>query len=258
MLWVGSWLSTFSQPVALLGETPLVLTRGVWAGGARYGVVLWSSDIQSSFEQLASMVPQGVHASLSGIPWWTTDVGGYGCSFKMPNNSSYMQELIVRWYQFGLFCPVFRTHGCREGHADMPNVSPCVNVSRSCGPNEVWSYGAETQVYLSAMIKFRAEVLQPYIAELSHNVTTEGVPTMRPLWYEFPADPASYDVDDEYFLGPRYLVAPVTVQNATNRTVVFPAGASWQSVWDASTIEAGGQTKVVQAPLGIIPVYLRL
>jgi hypothetical protein len=75
-LWVGSWLSTFSRPVALLGEVPpLVLTRGVWAGGQRYGVVLWSSDIQSSFEQLATMVPQGVHASLSGIPWWTTDVG---------------------------------------------------------------------------------------------------------------------------------------------------------------------------------------
>lgn len=76
-LWVNSWLSTFSRPVALLGDQPpLVLTRGVWAGGQRHGVVLWSSDIQSTFEQLASMIPQGVHASLSGIPWWTTDVGG--------------------------------------------------------------------------------------------------------------------------------------------------------------------------------------
>ena len=76
-LWVNSWLSTFATPVALLGEVPpLVLTRGVWAGGQRYGVVLWSSDIQSSFEQLASMVPQGVHTSMSGIPWWATDVGG--------------------------------------------------------------------------------------------------------------------------------------------------------------------------------------
>ena len=104
-LWVNTWLSTFSRPVALLGEVPpLVLARGLWAGGQRYGVVLWSSDIQSSFEQLTSMVPQGVHASLSGVPWWTTDVGGYGCSFKMPNDSPYMKELIVRWYQFGLFC----------------------------------------------------------------------------------------------------------------------------------------------------------
>ena len=100
-LWVGSWLSAFSRPVALLGEVPpLVLTRGVWAGGQRNGVVLWSSDIDSTFETLAAMVPQGVHASMSGIPWWTTDVGGFGCNIAPPpNNGSYMQELIVRWYQ---------------------------------------------------------------------------------------------------------------------------------------------------------------
>ena len=136
-MWVNSWLSTFSRPVALQGEAPLVLARGLWAGGQRFGVVLWSSDIQSSFEQLATMVPQGVHASLSGVPWWTTDVGaffaqpvkpartqsrapqaralsrkppkrrttnlqtgGYGCRFSMPNESPYMKELIVRWYVF--------------------------------------------------------------------------------------------------------------------------------------------------------------
>jgi alpha-D-xyloside xylohydrolase len=81
---------------------------------------------------------------------------------------------------------------------------------------------------------------------------------MRPLWYEFPQDPAAYDVDDQYFLGPLYLVAPVTVQNATNRSVIFPAGAQWQSVWDLSVVENGGQTKVVQAPLNIIPVYKRI
>ena len=68
--------------------------------------MLWSSDIHSSFEQLASQVPQGVHASLSGIPWWTTDVGGYGCGFAQPNDSPYMRVLMVRWYQFGRFCPV--------------------------------------------------------------------------------------------------------------------------------------------------------
>ena len=257
-LWVNSWLSTFSRPVALLGDVPpLVLTRGLWAGGQRFGVVLWSSDIQSSFEQLATMVPQGVHASLSGVPWWTTDVGGYGCRFNEPNESPYMKELIVRWYQFGLFCPVFRTHGCRQG-AQEPTAAPCVNVSGSCGPNEVWSYGADTQALLSGLITYRASVLKPYIAQLARNVSAEGVPTMRPLWYEFPQDPACYDVDDQYLLGPDYLVAPVTVQGATSRSVVFPAGAQWQSVWDAAVVESGGQTRVVQAPLNIIPVYRRV
>ena len=255
-LWVGSWISTFSRPVALLGEAPLVLTRGVWAGGQRFGVVLWSSDIQSSFEQLASMIPQGVHASLSGIPWWTTDVGGYGCNFKNDNESPYMKELIVRWYQFGLFTSIFRTHGCRLG-AQEPTSPPCVNVSGSCGPNEVWSYGADTQVLLSAMIVFRANVLKPYMAELARNVSAEGVPTMRPLWYEFPSDASSYGVDTQYMLGPKYLVAPVVIQNATNRSVVFPSGASWRSVWNSSDVRVGGVTVVVDAPLDIIPVYER-
>ena len=255
---MNSWLSTFSRPVALLGEAPpLVLTRGLWAGGQRFGVVLWSSDIHSSFEQLATMVPQGVHASLSGVPWWTTDVGGYGCRFNQPNESPYMKELIVRWYQFGLFCPVFRTHGCRQGEQE-PTAPPCVNISGSCGPNEVWSYGADTQVLLSALITFRASVLKPYIAQLARNVSVEGVPTMRPLWYEFPQDPAAYNVDDQYLLGSDYLVAPVTAQGATSRSVVFPAGAQWQSVWDATVVESGGQTKVVQAPFNTIPAYRRI
>ena len=167
-----------------------------------------------------------------------------------------MKELIVRWYQFGLWCPIFRTHGCREG-AQEPTVAPCVNISGSCGPNEVWSYGPDTQVLLSDMITYRAEVLKPYLAELARNVSAEGVPTMRPLWYEFPNDAAAYNVDDQYMLGPLYLVAPVTVQNATSRSVVFPAGANWQNIYDNS-IQVGGMSITVQAPLNIIPVYKRV
>lgn len=98
-LWVGSYLAAFSEPIKRQGrEPPLVLTRGVWAGGQKHGIVLWSSDIWSSFEELASQVPEGVHAGLSGIPWWTTDVGGYGCGNVQPNYTPYMQELMVRWY----------------------------------------------------------------------------------------------------------------------------------------------------------------
>jgi alpha-D-xyloside xylohydrolase len=169
-----------------------------------------------------------------------------------------MKELIVRWYQFGLFCPVFRTHGCRQGPSE-PQVPPCTQVHPSCGPNEVWSYGADTQALLSDMVRYRANVLKPYIAALARNVSAEGVPTMRPLWYEFPQDPAAYDVNDQYLLGPELLVAPVTVQGATNRSVVFPGvGVKWQSVWDSSVVVVGGVTMVVQAPLNVIPVYRRL
>ena len=105
---------------------------------------------------------------------------------------------------------------------------------------------------------FRRDVLRPYIAALARNVTVEGAPTVRPLWYEFASDPACYDVDDQYLLGPSILVAPVVVQGATNRSVVFPAGATWVSVWDESVKVAGGQTLVVQAPLAVIPAYWRV
>ena len=158
--------------------------------------------------------------------------------------------------QFGLFSPVFRTHGCRTG-ASEPDVAPCVGVPGSCGPNEIWSYGPETQAILETYVRFRAEVLRPYVSDLAVNVTRDGVPTVRPLWWEFPDDPASWGVDDQFLLGPDYLVAPVTTQNTTQRSVVFPAGAVWTSVWNASDTVVGGVTLVVDAPISVIPAYRR-
>lgn len=254
--WVNDYLSAFSEPVRAMGEQePLVLTRAVWAGGQRHGVVLWSSDIWSSFEQLASQVPQGVHSSLSGIPWWTTDVGGYGCGFNQPNESPYMQELIVRWYQFGTFSPVFRTHGCRAGPSEL-DLDPC-HPYHSCGFNEVWSYGNETQMILENYIRIRASI-KPYIQELAENVTARGVPTMRPLWWEFPEDALCVGVDDQYLLGPDLLVAPVTKQGATSRSVYFPAGSNWQNFFDATDLVVGGATLEILAPVELIPVYRRI
>jgi len=253
-LWVNDWLRAFSEPVAEARLPPLLLTRGVWAGGQRHGAVLWSSDIRSSFEQLASQVPQGVHASMSGIPWWTTDVGGYGCGFVEPNDSEYMRELIVRWYQFGAFSPVFRTHGCRLGPSE-PD-SDCKPAHGSCGYNEIWSYGAATQALLEDVVRMRNEVLLPYIRELAANVSAHGAPTMRPLAYEFPDDRACRGVDDQYMLGPKYLVAPVTARGATARTVVFPKGASWRPVGGGAPV-SGGQTLKVAAPLDTILAFGR-
>ena len=256
-LWIGSWLSLFARPVAALGEAPLVLTRGVWAGGQRFGAVLWSSDIWSSFAMLRSQINLAVHASLSGIPWWTSDVGGYGCGEAQPDDSDYMRELITRWFEFGLFSPVFRAHGCRNGTDPEPNVAPCTGVQPSCGGNEVWSFGNETAALLSGMIRFRRDVLKPYLAELARNVSLDGGPTARPLWWEF-SDPACAVVDDQYLLGPDLLVAPVALQGATSRQVVFPAGASWRSVWNASAMLVGGVTLVVAAPLGFTPAWWRV
>jgi len=100
--------------------------------------------------------------------------------------------------------------------------------------------------------------MKPYIAELAVNVTATGAPTMRPLWYEFPDDPNCVNVNDQYTLGPKYLVAPVTTQGATSRKVVFPKGASWKNVFDPSDVVVGGVTKTVKAPLDTIPAYERI
>lgn len=170
-----------------------------------------------------------------------------------------MQELMVRWYQFGCFSPVFRTHGCRTCTepecAQEPDVAPCVGVPSSCAANEVWSYGAKTQVLLEKYIRLRAS-LKPYIRELARNVSERGVPTVRPLWWEFPDDPLAVGENTQYMLGPDYLVAPVTAQNMTNRSVYFPGDRSvkWFHILDGTVVE-GGQRKVVAAPLDTTPVY---
>lgn len=255
-LWVNSWIRTFTEPVAAAGIAPLVLTRGTWAGGQRHGIVLWSSDIESTFEELTAQINLGVHASLSGIPWWTSDVGGFGCGQKQPNDSPYMRELIVRWYQFGTFSPIMRTHGCRGGPDPEPRPKEdiCYHGNTGCAGNEVWSYGPDTQVILERFIRLRA-TLKPYIQELAQNVSKHGVPTVRPLWWMFPDDASARDINDQYFLGADLMVAPVYKQGAVSREVYFPAGASWQSFFNASEVITGGQTVIIPTPLDLVPVY---
>lgn len=128
---------------------------------------------------------------------------------------------------------------------------------RSCGYNEVWSYGDATQEILSKYIKVRAERLAGYINELAVNVTKTGVPTVRPTWWNTPEDDEAYGHNDQYLLGPDILVAPVAIQSATSRSVYFPKGSTWTNFWDSSDKVAGGQHKVVNAALDTIPVYLR-
>ena len=261
--WHNAWLQTFADGLAREGVPPLILTRGWWPGAQRYGGVLWSSDIFSSFAELRAQVPEGIAASLSGVPWWTTDVGGFGCPTSPHNDTDpYMQELIQRWYQFGALCPIFRTHGCRAGEVPPQPSRPadiCVQgqgPQGSCGANEIWSFGPQVQPVLEKYIQLRNVELAPYLRELADNVTANGALTMRALAFEFPADKQCIGISDQFLLGPKYLVAPVVEQGAVTRRMYFPAGASWCNYWTGETVE-GGIWRNVSAPIDTLPLFRR-
>jgi alpha-D-xyloside xylohydrolase len=229
------------------GETEVLsLTRSAWAGSQRYGVALWSGDIEPTFAALATAVPAGLNVAMSGLPWWNSDIGGFHGGD--PDDPAY-RELVVRWFQFGVFCPVFRLHGHRE-----PRVSHGA-VGAGGGPNEVWSYGPEAYEAITAMLRLR-ERLRPYIHAHLHDGETTGIPLMRPLLLAFPDDETAWEVEDEYLFGPDILVAPVTELGARQRRVYLPAGAEWTHTGSGRRYPGGAYVSV-DAPLDAIPLFVR-
>ncbi|MDJ0749441.1 MAG: glycoside hydrolase family 31 protein [Woeseiaceae bacterium] len=234
------------------GEDDVVnLVRCAWLGSQRLGIVLWSGDIESSFDSLRRQVKAGLHVAMSGIPWWTTDIGGFlngdpGCpSFR---------ELVVRWFQFGAFCPIFRLHGYRLPYVDADFNDPTVFCD-SGGPNEVWSFGDEAYEHITATMAMR-ERLRPYIQVHMEHASKTGTPIMRPLLFDFPADETVYGVGDQFMFGPDLMVAPVLEEGATKRTVYFPRGATWTDAESNKEYEGGTQHEM-EAPLGRIPLFLK-
>ena len=220
----------------------LLLCRSAWAGSQRYGVAVWSADIDSTFASLRSQVRAGLNMAVSGIPWWTHDIGGFRGGDPA---SAEFRELVVRWVQFGAFSPIMRMHGHR-----LPLVDDFAG-----GPNEVWSFGDEAYAIMRDYLELR-EKLRTYVMSLMLAAHERGIPPMRPLFLEYPNDPASYQVEDQYLFGPDLLVAPVLDFGARCRTVYLPEGPRWT---DASTGKThdGGQTVEAEAPLERIPVFLR-
>ena len=250
-LWVNQYLSIFAAPVAAAGsQPPLLLTRGVWAGGQRHGVVLWSSDIQSNFETLAAMVPQGVHASMSGIPWWTTDIGGFHGGD--PNDEAF-RELFVRWFQWGAFCPVMRLHGDREPKQPQHGTTGGATCL-SGAANEVWSY--EEEVYgICKKYMFIREEMREYTRSLMKEAHEKGTPVMRPLFYSFPEDKKCWEVEDQYMFGEKYLCCPVLAAGLRKREVYLPKGRGWTS-WDGEKKYEGGQVIEADCPIDTMPVFV--
>nr|WP_307844332.1 TIM-barrel domain-containing protein [Actinospica acidithermotolerans] len=224
---------------------PFHLIRSAWAGSQRYGGALWSGDIAPTFASLTVQVRAGLNASMSGIPWWNSDIGGF--QGGDPDDPAY-REVLVRWFQYGTFSPIMRLHGDRE--PNQPFTS-----EMSGGPNEVWSYGEQAYPILREHL-FLRERLRPYIATLSEAAHREGAPVMRPLFFEFPDDPEAWRIDDEFLLGPDILVAPVTVAGATSRPVYLPAGVEWLET-DTGFSHLGGTCIDAAAPIERIPVFVR-
>ena len=227
-------------------EEILTLVRSAWAGSQRYGAALWSGDIPTTFESLGVQVRAGLNVAMSGMPWWTTDIGGF---FGGDPDDPGFRELFVRWFQYGDFCPIFRSHGDRE-----PQV-PMGSDTMTGGPNEIWSYGDEAYDILRSYVLLR-ERLRPYLHAQADETSKTGVPIMRPLLLEFPDDEASWSVDDQFMFGRDLLVAPVLEQGARERPVYLPLGAEWTDAWTGAPLSSG-EVVVAQAPLEKIPVYIR-
>ncbi len=229
------------------------LIRCAWHGVQRFGTVVWSGDIPSTFESLRNQIKAGLHMSMCGIPWWTTDIGGfYGGDPDDPR----FRELIVRWFQFGVFSPIFRLHGNRIYKRELPNPNdPDDPMNLVGGPNEIWSYGQEAYEIIKELL-FLREKMKPYIIKHMKKAHETGVPMMRPLFFDFPTDNETYEIGDQYMFGPDILVAPVVYESEIERTVYLPKGAKWKECESEEEYE-GGQWIEVQAPLNKIPVFTK-
>ncbi len=247
------YAQTFYEGMQAEGQENIInLLRCAWAGSQRYGALVWSGDIHSDFDTMRRQYAAGLHMGIAGIPWWTTDIGGFfGGWAEEPE----FHELLVRWFEYGTFCPVMRLHGEREPHKPQHGTTggaACV----SGADNEVWSYGPKVEEICTRYLWLR-ERMRPYTARLMREAHEKGTPVMRTLFYEFPEDEKAWEDHQEYLFGADLLVAPVMYKNMRKRKVYLPAGASWQHVWTKEIYE-GGQTVEVDAPLEEIPVFARV
>jgi alpha-D-xyloside xylohydrolase len=223
----------------------VLLCRSAWAGQQKYSAAVWSGDIPATWDSLRRQVRAGLSIAIAGIPWWTTDIGGFHGGDARDEE---YRELMVRWFQYGAFCPLFRLHGNRE-----PRMSTGWDMTG--GPNEVWAYGDEAYEIITGVMAMR-ERLRPYLHEQLDLAASDGLPAMRPLFVDFPDDEHAWAVEDQMMFGPDVLVAPVLTAGARARSVYLPAGARWTHVWSGRTYD-GGSVVTEDAPLEQIPVYLR-
>ncbi len=230
------------------------LLRCAWAGSQKYGNVIWSGDVPSTFEAFSDQLQCGINMGLAGIPWWTTDIGGF---MTDDVNDPDFRQLLIRWYQFAVYSPVLRMHGDR-GPYNIPSLD-----ERDYGggylhtgqPNELWSYGEKNYAIMKQYYHTRV-LLHPYLCKIFEEAHQNGSPLIRSMFYEFPQDEICWTLKDQYMFGDSYLVAPILHLNEFERSVYLPKGK-----WKLTSTEEiyNGDTRVtVAAPLEYMPVFEKL
>jgi alpha-D-xyloside xylohydrolase len=212
-----------------------LLTRSAFLGQQRVGATVWSGDVYGTYWGLSHQVPAGLNFALSGYPYWTTDIGGYWPPHDGSLDEPTYRELYTRWFEFGAFCPIFRTHGHRPH-------------------NEVWTYPSiEATLILYDKLRYR---LMPYIYSLAWKVHSEDYTIQRPLVMDWRTDAKTWNLGDEFMFGPALLVSPVLKAEATRRTVYLPAAAAWYDFWTGAQVR-GSQEIEAEAPLDRMPLFVR-
>ena len=252
-LYPREYAKTFYEGMEKEGQKDIVnLLRCAWAGSQKYGALVWSGDIASSFDSMRNQLAAGLNMGIAGIPWWTTDIGGFHGG--NPNDPAF-RELFVRWFQWGTFCPVMRLHGDREPR--QPQVGTTGGAHCCSGAeNEVWSYGPEVFEICKKYMNLREE-MREYTRGLMREAHEKGTPVMRTLFYEFPNDLIAWETEDEYMYGDTYLIAPVLYAGQSSRKVYLPAEHNWKEL-ETNLIYEGGRWICVDTPMEKIPVFRKI
>lgn len=220
-----------------------ILTRAAFAGLQRYSAANWSGDIAAGWHDMARQVATGVNLSMSGIPWWTMDIGGFSVESRYHNPSQAdleeWRELMTRWHQFGVFVPLFRSHG-EFPHREIYNTAPPGHPAY------------KTMVEYNRL-RYR---LMPYIYSLAGEVWRNDYTIMRGLILDFSVDASLFDIVDQYMFGPSMMVNPVTEYGARNRTVYLPAAYGWYDM-RSGRYYAGGRAIEAEAPYEYMPLFVR-
>jgi alpha-D-xyloside xylohydrolase len=223
------WKATSDQKRVFL------LTRSAFLGQQRVGATVWSGDVYSSYWGLSHQIPAGLNFALSGYPYWTTDIGGYWPPYDGAIQDPAYQELYARWFEFGTFCPVFRTHGHRPH-------------------NEMWTYDKVEPILIQYdKLRYR---LMPYIYSLAWKVSDQDYTIQRPLVMDWRTDPKTWNIGNQFMFGPAILVSPVLEANATSRRIYLPESAVWYNFWTGDAVK-GSEEIEADAPLDRLPLYVR-